>query len=104
MTAKNAYIIQDKQVIVFVNNKTFTVARTTVQGEKLLTALRNNDWETAEKLLDVASSLNQYSEGKLEIKWRWKKDAEMIALEGAAETLAKLIRVERQEAGGFRGR
>jgi prolyl-tRNA synthetase len=43
-------------------------------------------------------------EGKLEVKWRWDKDAEKIDLEGAAETLIELIRKERQEATRFRNR
>ncbi|NLF07427.1 MAG: proline--tRNA ligase, partial [Pirellulaceae bacterium] len=34
-------------------------------------------------------------EGKLEIKWRWDKDSNHIALEGAAESLADMIREER---------
>ena len=41
-------------------------------------------------------------EGKLEIKWRWDKEAEKIDLDGAAETLAELIRAERREATRFR--
>jgi len=43
-------------------------------------------------------------EGKLEVKWRWSKDAEKIDLVGAAETLAGWIREERVEAKRFRGR
>ncbi len=43
-------------------------------------------------------------EGKLEIKWRWNKEAEKIDLDGAAETLVELIRGERQEATRFRNR
>ena len=43
-------------------------------------------------------------EGKLEIKWRWDKEAEKIDLDGAAETLAELIRTERHEAKRFRNR
>ena len=34
-------------------------------------------------------------EGKLEVKWRWDKEAEKIDLDGAAETLAELVRAER---------
>ena len=30
-------------------------------------------------------------EGKLEVKWRWEKEAEKIDLDGAAETLAEWI-------------
>jgi prolyl-tRNA synthetase len=43
-------------------------------------------------------------EGKLEIKWRWDKQAELIDLEGAGESLAVLIRKERQDAKRFHGR
>jgi prolyl-tRNA synthetase len=43
-------------------------------------------------------------EGKLEIKWRWEKQAELIALDGAAEALAGLIREERVGAKRFHGR
>jgi prolyl-tRNA synthetase len=40
-------------------------------------------------------------EGKLEVKWRWEKEAEKIDLDGAAETLAEWIRKERHEATRF---
>jgi prolyl-tRNA synthetase len=43
-------------------------------------------------------------EGKLEVKWRWEKAAQQIELEGAAETLAELIRTERQTATRFQNR
>jgi prolyl-tRNA synthetase len=43
-------------------------------------------------------------EGKLEVKWRWEKAVQQIELEGAAETLAELIRTERQTAARFQGR
>ncbi|MEN6458483.1 MAG: proline--tRNA ligase [Thermoguttaceae bacterium] len=41
-------------------------------------------------------------EGKLEVKWRWEKTAEKIDLDGAAETLADLIRRERSDNARFR--
>ena len=43
-------------------------------------------------------------EGKLEIKWRWEKEATKISLDDAAETLAELIREERTEGKRFRER
>ncbi len=43
-------------------------------------------------------------EGKLEVKWRWDKEATMIDLDTAAETLTTLIREERQSGERFRGR
>ena len=43
-------------------------------------------------------------DGKLEIKWRWDKQAEMIDLATAAETIAGLIREERGDGRRFRNR
>jgi prolyl-tRNA synthetase len=43
-------------------------------------------------------------EGKLEIKWRWEKSAEMINLDGAAATLAGLVRIERKDNARFHKR
>jgi prolyl-tRNA synthetase len=40
-------------------------------------------------------------EGKLEVKWRWQKEAEKINLAAAAETLASWIREERREGKRF---
>jgi prolyl-tRNA synthetase len=43
-------------------------------------------------------------EGKIEVKWRWDQKAEMIDLDGAAETIAPWIREERADNGRFRSR
>jgi len=43
-------------------------------------------------------------DGKLEVKWRWDEEPEMIALEDAAETLAGWIREERTVSERFRDR
>ncbi len=43
-------------------------------------------------------------EGKLEMKWRWDKQAEMIDLAGAARTIAELVIDERKENQRFHGR
>lgn len=43
-------------------------------------------------------------EGKLEVKWRWEKEAQKIDLAGAAEKLAGWIREERAENARFRAR
>ena len=40
-------------------------------------------------------------EGKLEVKWRWDSEAEMIDLEGAAQTLANLIAEEKKTNARF---
>ncbi len=43
-------------------------------------------------------------EGKLEIKWRWDSEAEMIDIEGAAQTIAEMIGEERQDSERFKNR
>ena len=43
-------------------------------------------------------------EGKLEVKWRWEREAQKIAIASASETLASWIIEERREAKRFRGR
>ena len=43
-------------------------------------------------------------EGKLEIKWCWDKQAELIELDGAAETITRLIREERASGQRFHNR
>ena len=43
-------------------------------------------------------------EGKLEMKWRWGKEAEMIDAAGAAQAIAELVIDERKENKRFRGR
>jgi prolyl-tRNA synthetase len=43
-------------------------------------------------------------QGKVEAKWRWQQQPEMIDLDGAAETLADLIDQERRDPRGFDGR
>ena len=43
-------------------------------------------------------------EGKLEIKWRWDSEPEMIDVEGAADTIAEMIVKERSDAERFTAR
>ncbi len=43
-------------------------------------------------------------EGKLEVKWRWEKEAEKIDLEGAAATILEWICRERTDGERFRNR
>ncbi|MEA1952323.1 MAG: proline--tRNA ligase, partial [Planctomycetota bacterium] len=43
-------------------------------------------------------------DGKLEIKWRWDSEAEMIDIEGAAPAIAKMIGKERKSSARFKAR
>jgi prolyl-tRNA synthetase len=52
--------------------------------------------------LRVVISERGLAEGKLEIKWRWDKQAEMLPIAGAAEHIAELVRDEREGNRRFR--
>jgi prolyl-tRNA synthetase len=43
-------------------------------------------------------------EGSLEVKWRWEKDAQKLALDGAAEKIIEWILAERAEPTRFKNR
>jgi prolyl-tRNA synthetase len=43
-------------------------------------------------------------QGKLEIKWRWDEKSEMIALDGAVDAIAAMIRDERATGSRFKSR
>lgn len=43
-------------------------------------------------------------QGRLEIKWRWDKKSELVDLEGAAETIAALVREEKATNSRFKSR
>ncbi len=43
-------------------------------------------------------------QGKLEVKWRWEAEPEMVELDGIAENLAQLVREERKNSARFRTR
>jgi prolyl-tRNA synthetase len=52
--------------------------------------------------LRVVVSDRGLKQGKLELKWRWDANAEMIDVEGAAEKIAQLICEERTTGARFR--
>jgi prolyl-tRNA synthetase len=52
--------------------------------------------------LRVVISERGLAEGKLEVKWRWDKDAEFLSIEGAAERIVELVREEREDNRRFR--
>ncbi len=54
--------------------------------------------------LRIVISERGLKDGKLEMKWRWDKQAEMIGLSSAAGTIAELVLDERTENKRFRGR
>jgi prolyl-tRNA synthetase len=54
--------------------------------------------------LRIVISERGLKDGKLEMKWRWEKEAELIVVEGATERIASLVIEERKENARFRNR
>jgi prolyl-tRNA synthetase len=52
--------------------------------------------------LRVVLGPRRVKEGKLEIKWRWEAEPEVIEIEGAAGHVAELLRQERETGARFR--
>jgi len=54
--------------------------------------------------LRVVISERGLKDGKLEIKWRWDKQAELISVDSAAAALAEMVCAERKDGARFRNR
>ncbi len=54
--------------------------------------------------LRIVISERGLKDGKLEMKWRWEKEVELIELEGAGRKIADLVIEERKENARFRER
>jgi prolyl-tRNA synthetase len=54
--------------------------------------------------LRVVISERGLKEGKLEMKWRWAQQADLIDVAGASQIIAELVIDERKENRRFRGR
>ena len=54
--------------------------------------------------LRIVISERGLKDGKLEMKWRWAKEAELIEIAGASEGIGSLIVEERKANSRFRGR
>lgn len=62
------YLIQGDNIVIVMNNKTHTVNKTHVAYEKLLTAIKNEDWKTVENVIDPKAVFVEYGEGNISIK------------------------------------
>jgi hypothetical protein len=62
------YLIQGSNIVVFINNETHTVTKSHVTYEKVLNAIRANDWETVKDIIDPKKVVINYGKGNVSIK------------------------------------
>lgn len=74
------YLIQGDNVIVVMNNETHTINRSHVAYEKLLNAIKHDDWETVKNVIDPKAVFVEYGEGNISIKGDkiYWKDRELV--------------------------
>ncbi|MFW5804810.1 MAG: homocysteine methyltransferase [bacterium] len=78
------YLIQGDNIIIVMNNKTHTVNKTHVAYNKLLEAIKQEDWKTVENVIDPKAIFVEYGEGHISIKgeklfWKDRELANSLA-------------------------
>lgn len=63
-----AFIINSASITVYVNNQVYTVDQGNHMAADITKALKEGDWVTATKLVDMASNLRDYTKGKFQIE------------------------------------
>lgn len=69
MSTPFPYIVQGDNIIVVIDNITHTINRNTHLSayDKIVTAIKSNDWDSVERLVDIEKSVKSYGGGKLSI-------------------------------------
>ena len=69
------YLIQGSNVVVVIKNKPHTISKTHITYQKVVDAIKANDWQTVEDIIDPKKVVLNYGSGNIEIqgeKLFWK--------------------------------
>lgn len=69
------YIIQGSNLVVVIDNKPHTVSKSQPFYEKIIEAVKTNDWETVKDLIEPKQAIVNYSNGNVTVKentFYWK--------------------------------
>lgn len=69
------YIIQGSNLVVVINNKPFTIAKTHITYQKVIDAIKAQDWETVRLSVDPKKVVISFGSGNVDIKddtFYWK--------------------------------
>jgi CRISPR/Cas system CSM-associated protein Csm2 small subunit len=58
------YLIQGKNIVVVIDNKSHTITSSHLAYEKIKTAIREGDWETVKAIVDPVKTVINYGAGR----------------------------------------
>jgi len=72
------YLIQGKNIVVVIGNKSHTVSKTHISYQKLLDAIKANDWDTVKDVIEPVKVVVNYGQGNVEVQgeqlfWKGKE-------------------------------
>lgn len=72
------YIVQGNNIVVVINNQPHTISKTHITYQKVLDAIKANDWETVQDVIEPKKVVLNYGAGNVEIQgetlfWRGNK-------------------------------
>ena len=62
------YIIQGNNVTVVIGNKPHTISKTHITYQKVIDAIKADDWETVKNVIDPVKTVLNYSQGRVSVK------------------------------------
>ena len=62
------YLIQDKNIVVIIDNQPHTVTSTHIGYEKLKQAIKDNDWDAVKQVVDPAREILSYGAGHVAVQ------------------------------------
>ena len=62
------YIIQGSNVTVVINNKPHTISKTHITYQKVVDAIKTDDWETVQSVIEPKKVVLDYGQGRVSIK------------------------------------
>jgi len=62
------YLIQGTNIVIFINNETYTITKSHISYEKVLESIRSNDWETVKNIIDPKKVIINYGKGNVSIQ------------------------------------
>lgn len=79
---KHSYLIQGKNIVVVLDNEPHTISSSHINYEKIKEAIKTNDWETVEKVINPVKEIINYGQGHVAIQGDkvFYKDREMVGV------------------------
>ena len=62
------YIKQGDNITIIIDNKAYTIDKTHLMFDKIVEAIKNNEWDSIQPMLDVKEAIVDYSKGRITIK------------------------------------